>query len=79
MRDDRRIEDGEQLLVRMNDDRDVANALKLALALANAPAYRVVPGFERSGPLTDGLVFRSSRRDRGPDRRARHAMVLVRL
>ena len=52
MRDDRRIEDGEQLLVRMNDDRDVANALKLALALANAPAYRVVPGFERSGALT---------------------------
>lgn len=50
VRDDRRIEDGEQLLVRMNDDRDVANALKLALA--NAPAYRVVPGFERSGALT---------------------------
>lgn len=50
VRDDRRISDDEQLLVRMNDDRDSANALKLALA--DAPAYRVVPGFERSGALT---------------------------
>jgi len=50
VRDDRRISDSEQLLVRMNDDRDVANALKLALA--DAPAYRVVPGFELSGALT---------------------------
>ena len=49
VRDDRRISDSEQLLVRMNDDRDVANALKLALA--DAPAYRVVPGFELSGAL----------------------------
>ncbi|MHB8246113.1 MAG: hypothetical protein ACYDGN_12320 [Acidimicrobiales bacterium] len=48
--DDRRISDSAQLLVRMNDDRDVANALKLALA--DAPAYRIVPGFERSGALT---------------------------
>jgi len=50
VRDDRRVGDGEQLLVRMNDDRDIANALKLSLA--NAPAYRAVPGFERSGALT---------------------------
>ncbi len=50
LRDDRRLSDSEQLLVRMNDDRDVANALKLALA--EAPAYRVVPGFEVSGALT---------------------------
>ena len=34
----------------MNDDRDVSNALRLALA--DAPAHRVVPGFERSGALT---------------------------
>jgi hypothetical protein len=34
----------------MNDDRDVSNALKLALAFA--PAYRVVPGFEQSGAVT---------------------------
>lgn len=50
VRGDRRISDSAQLLVRMNDDRDIANALKLALA--DAPAYRVVPGFERSGALT---------------------------
>ncbi|MHB1500614.1 MAG: hypothetical protein ACYCYK_05520 [Candidatus Dormibacteria bacterium] len=50
VRDDRRISDSEQLLVRMNDDRDAANALNLALA--HAPAYRVVPGYERSGALT---------------------------
>ncbi|MDA8331748.1 MAG: hypothetical protein M0027_11225 [Candidatus Dormibacteraeota bacterium] len=50
VRADRRIGDGEQLLLRMNNDSDVVNALKLALA--DAPAYRVVPGFERSGALT---------------------------
>lgn len=49
MRHDRRISDDEQLLVRMNDDQDVANALKLALA--DAPAYRVVSGFELSGAV----------------------------
>lgn len=50
LRDDRRVDHVEQLLLRMNDDRDVTNALKLALA--DAPAYRVVPGYERSGAVT---------------------------
>ncbi len=50
VRADHRIDDGDQLLLRMNEDSDVANALKLALA--NAPAYRVIPGSERSGALT---------------------------
>lgn len=49
VRGDARVAAGGQLLVRMNDDRDVTNALKLALA--NAPAYRALPGFERSGAL----------------------------
>ncbi len=49
LRADRRVDDGAQLLLRMNDDRDVGNALKLSLD--NAPAYRVLPGFERSGAL----------------------------
>ena len=47
VRVDRRIEDGEQLLLRMNDDRDVGNAVKPAPAYA--PEYRVVPGFEQAG------------------------------
>ena len=34
----------------MNDDRDVGNALKLALA--DAPAYRAVAGFEQSGAVS---------------------------
>ncbi len=42
LRDDRRLCDGEQLLVRMNNDRDVTNALKLALADA--------PLLVRAGP-----------------------------
>jgi hypothetical protein len=50
MRDDRRTRDDQQLLLRMNDDRDIGNVLKLALAFA--PIYRVVPGFEPSGALT---------------------------
>jgi len=50
VRADRRIDDAEQLLLRMNDDRDVGNALKLALA--EAPAYREVSGFERSGAVS---------------------------
>jgi hypothetical protein len=50
LRDDVRIGDAAQLLLRMNDDRDVNNALKLALA--EAPAYRVVPGFEPSGAVS---------------------------
>lgn len=49
VRHDGRVGDGDQLLVRMNTDRDVTNALKLALA--DAPAYRAVPGFERSGAV----------------------------
>ena len=43
-------DDDQQLLLRMNDDRYVNDALKLALAYA--PAYRVVPGFEQSGAVT---------------------------
>ncbi|MDA8303242.1 MAG: hypothetical protein M0005_17285 [Actinomycetota bacterium] len=50
VRADHRIDDGDQLLLRMTQDSDVVNALKLALA--NAPAYRVIPGFERSGALS---------------------------
>jgi len=50
VRPDRRIADAEQLLLRMSDDRNVSNALKLALA--DAPAYRVVPGFEQSGAVS---------------------------
>lgn len=49
VRDDVRIDRGGQLLLRMNADRDVANALKLALA--NAPAYRALSGFEQAGAL----------------------------
>lgn len=75
LRDDRRVADGAQLLVRMNDDRDVTNALKLALA--GAASYRVVPAFERSGGVT-ASCFEGCRRGRGPDRRALHSMALVR-
>lgn len=49
LRDDARMGEDDQLLLRMNDDRDVTNALKLALA--EAPAYRVVPGFGLSGAV----------------------------
>jgi hypothetical protein len=49
LRDDQRIDHGQQLLLRMNNDQDVTNALKLALA--GAPAYRVVPGYEQTGAL----------------------------
>ena len=55
VRADGRIGDDEQLLLRMNNDSDVVNALKLALA--NAPAYRAVPGFEQSGA---GRLYRAS-------------------
>lgn len=34
----------------MNDDRDIGNALKLALAFA--PAYRALPGLESTGAVT---------------------------
>jgi len=44
VRDDGRVRHAGQLLLRMNDDRDVTNAVKLALA--NAGAYRVVPGYQ---------------------------------
>lgn len=50
LRDDRRVGDGEQLLVPMTKDRDITNAMKLALA--DNPNYRVDPGFERSGAVT---------------------------
>lgn len=49
LRDDARIGDDDQLLLRMNDDRDLTNGLKLALA--DAPAYRTVPGFELTGAV----------------------------
>ena len=49
-RADREALDDQQLLVRMNDDRDVGNALKLALAFA--PAYRALRGFESTGAVT---------------------------
>jgi len=49
LRDDARMGEDDQLLLWMNDDRDVTNALKLALA--EAPAYRVVPGFGLSGAV----------------------------
>jgi hypothetical protein len=49
-RADREALDDQQLLLRMNDDRDVGNALKLALAFA--PAYRALPGFESTGAVT---------------------------
>lgn len=49
LREDARIGDDDQLLLRMNDDRDLTNALKLALA--DAPAYRAVPGFELTGAV----------------------------
>ncbi len=49
LRGDGQVGQDEQLLVRMNDDHDVINALKLTLA--HAPAYQVVPGFEPCGAL----------------------------
>jgi hypothetical protein len=49
VRDDARAARGGQLLLRMNDDRDTTNALKLALA--EAPTYRAVPGFAQPGAL----------------------------
>lgn len=45
VREERWAGNDQQLLLRMNDDRDVGNALKLALAYA--PAYRVLPGLEQ--------------------------------
>lgn len=49
LRPDARIEDHQQLLVRMNDDRDVVAAMKLALA--GAEAYRVLPSFAETGAI----------------------------
>lgn len=49
LRHDARMGEDDQLLLRMNDDRDVTNALKLALA--DAPAYRTVHGFELTGTV----------------------------
>ena len=43
VREDCRLDDDAQLLIRLNDDRDVTNALKLALA--EAPAYQLIPGY----------------------------------
>lgn len=50
VRADQRIDDAQQLLLRMNDDLDVGNALKLSLA--EALAYRAVAGFETSGAVS---------------------------
>lgn len=50
LRADQRIHDDAHLLVRFNDDADVLNALRLALA--NAHLYRVLPGHSERGALT---------------------------
>ena len=49
LRRDLRLADDEQLLLRMNDDHDEVNVLRLALA--NAAAYRTVPGYESTGAV----------------------------
>ncbi len=50
LRTDGRIHDDVHLLVRFNDDADVPNALRLALA--DAHLYRVLPGHAERGALT---------------------------
>jgi hypothetical protein len=49
LRSDLRVGDDEQLLLRMNDDQDEVNVLRLALA--NAPAYRGIHGYEAAGAV----------------------------
>jgi len=49
LRRDARVDDDEQLLLRLNDDLDEVNVLRLALA--NAPAYRSLPGHESTGAV----------------------------
>ncbi len=50
LRADARVGEDAQLLVRFNDDADVANALRLALA--DAHLYRVLPGHGEHGAVT---------------------------
>ena len=50
LRTDTRVRDDAQLLVRFNDDADVANAPRLALA--DAHRYRVLPGYAEHGAVT---------------------------
>jgi hypothetical protein len=50
LRTDARVRDDAQLLVRFNDDADVANALRLALA--DADRYRALPGYAEHGAVT---------------------------
>jgi hypothetical protein len=49
-RQDRRIADDTQLLVRFNDDHDSAMALRNALR--DVGLYRVIPGYEATGAIT---------------------------
>lgn len=49
LRPDLRVGDNEQLLLRLNDDLDEVNVLRLALA--NAAAYRSLPGYESTGAV----------------------------
>jgi hypothetical protein len=49
IRVDARIDEEQQLLIRMNDDRDVTAAMKLSLA--EAAAYKAVPGYEAAGAI----------------------------
>jgi len=58
LRADERIHDDAQLLVRFNDDADVLNALRLALA--NAHLYRVLPGHTERCAITISVFLVSS-------------------
>lgn len=49
LRYDLRVGDDEQLLLRMNDDHDELNILRLALA--HAAAYRSIHGYESTGAI----------------------------
>ena len=49
LRADVRVHDNQHLLLRMNDDRDVVAAMKLALGAAEA--YRAVPAFAGTGAI----------------------------
>jgi hypothetical protein len=49
-RDPAEVADDATLLVRFNDDVDITAVLRLALT--NAPAYGVLPGYEDAGALT---------------------------
>lgn len=61
LRTDLRVRDNEQLLLRFNDDFDEVNVLRLALA--NAAAYRSVPGYESTGAVAVSCFAVASRLD----------------